>query len=119
MFITAIFLIVNAILALIVFIIDGDTDCLFYSLAFGTIGIFIFVMRAKIWDKNIIKFNPNIYFWLSILVLLLLECIFIYLFYYTIDNNVLSKIEFFNKYGETFTILLISMWIVTLYNLKE
>lgn len=75
--------------------------------------------RAKVWDeKKYIELEPNRYFWIAIFALFLLECLFLYLFYYFQGDNILLRIFFFDKYGEYF-VLLIPVWIITLYNLKK
>lgn len=119
MFIGFILFSVIAILSLIAFFISWEYDCLFGALCYASGAAFIFVIRAKVWDeKKYIELEPNRYFWIAIFALFLLECLFLYLFYYFQGDNILLRIFFFDKYGEYF-VLLIPVWIITLYNLKK
>lgn len=119
MFIAIIFFSIIAILSLIAFFISGEYDCLFGALCFASGSACTFAIRAKVWnEKKYIELEPNRYFWIAILVLFLLECLFLYLFYYSHGNNILSRIFFFDKYGK-YLVLLIPVWIITLYNLKK
>jgi len=119
MFIAVIFFSVIAILSLIAFFISGESVCLFGALCFASGSACTFVIRAKVWDeKKYIELEPNRYFWIAIFALFLLECLFLYLFYYFQGDNILSRILFFDKYGKYF-VLLIPVWMVTLYNLKK
>lgn len=119
MIIAAVFFGIIAILSLIAFLISGDSDCLFGSLCFASGAVCVYAIRAKVWgEKNLIELDPNRYFWLALIILFLLECVFLYLYYFCIGNHILSKIGFFAKYGRYF-VLLIPIWIVTLYNLKK
>ena len=119
MIIATVFLSIIAILSLIGFFITGESECLFGFLCFGSGAVCVYAIRAKVWDKkNLIELAPNRYFWIAILILFLIECVFLYLYYIFIGDNLLSRITFFAKYGKYF-VLLIPVWIVTLYNLKK
>lgn len=119
MFIGVIYCSVIAILSLIGFLITGESLCLFGSLCYASGSACIFVIRAKVWNKKkYIELEPNRHFWIAIFSLFLLECLFLYLYYYFHGDNILSRILFFYKYGKFF-VLLIPVWILTLYNLKK
>ena len=108
-----------AILSLIVFFITGESICFLGFLCYGSGATCAYTIRAKVWDeKNLIELTPNRYFWIAILILFLLEFVFLYLYYIYAGDNLLSRITFFAKYGKYF-VLLIPVWIVTLYNLKK
>lgn len=120
MYIVSVILFCAAILALIIFFATGESDALFAALVSVSGAVFILTYRAKVWgEKKIIELKPNVFFWVTVLFLAALECISFYLFVYSDDDNWLSKIDFFAKWGKYF-VLLIPAWIITLmYNLKK
>lgn len=119
MYIMAIILLSMSVLSLIVFLAIGDSEALFTAICSASGAICILAIRANVWNKKkIISIKSDLYFLLSILFLGILECLFIYLFIYSDDNNWLAKIVFFAIWGRYF-VLLIPIWIITLYNLKR
>lgn len=120
MYIVAIMLFSMAILAIIIFLVIGESDALFVALCSVSGALLILSYRAKVWEeKKVIELQFNSYFLLAIIFLVALEGISIYLFVYLDGDNFLSKIDFFNKWGKYFT-LLIPSWIITLLlNLKS
>ena len=119
MYIVAVVLTSMSVLALIVFFAIGDNDALFAALSSASGAVCLFAIRARVWDKKkIINLEPNVYFWSTILFLAVLECMCFYLFIYSDGNNWFSKIDFFAKWGKYF-VLLVPVWVVTLYNLKK
>ena len=108
-----------AVFALIIFFAIRNNDALFAALFSASGAACLFAIRAKVWDKKkIIELEPNAYFWIAILFLVILECVCFYLFNYSNGINFLSKITFFAKYGKYF-VWLIPIWIITLYNFKK
>ena len=107
------------VVALIVFFITGKIDALFIAIGFVSGAVCMLAIRANLWNKKkILELEPNVYFWIVFLFLVVLECFCIYLFYFSDKNSILFKIDYFAQRGK-YLILLIPIWIVTLYNLKK
>lgn len=119
MYVMAVILVSMSVLSLIVFFVIGDSDALFTAISSASGAVCIFAIRANVWDKKkIINLESDVYFWITILFLAILECLCLYLFIYSDGNNWFAKIDFLAKWGKYF-VLLIPVWIITLYNLKR
>lgn len=119
MYVMAVILVSMSVLSLIVFFVIGDSDALFTAISSASGAVCIFAIRANVWDKKkIINLESDVYFWITILFLAILECLCLYFFIYSDGNNWFAKIDFLAKWGKYF-VLLIPVWIITLYNLKR
>lgn len=118
MYVGAVILSCIAILSLIVFVTFGDDQALFSAIASASGAASIFAIRANVWNKKkVIQFEPNSYYWLALIFLVVLEFVCFYLFIYSDSGKLLSSF-FLNEWGKYF-VLIIPIWIVTLYNLKK
>lgn len=120
MYIVAVVLFCMTILAIVVFFVIGESDAFFAAVVSFSGAVSILTYRAKVWgEKKIIELELNAAFLITILFLVILECLCFYFFVYSEGENWLSKIDFFAKWGKYF-ILLIPVWIITLiYNIRK
>ncbi|WP_321426095.1 hypothetical protein [uncultured Bacteroides sp.] len=119
MFFLFIILSFMATLGFIVFLFSGDIDIFFSALTTASGAAFVLAFRARVWDeKKIIELEQNRYWVMSILILAILECIFLYLIYLSQNAYIMSISNFLIKWIRPF-VFIIPIWILTLYNLRK
>nr|WP_320037769.1 hypothetical protein [uncultured Bacteroides sp.] len=108
-----------AVIELIVFLFTGKADPLFSALTLASVVAFVLAVRARVWDKKkIIELDQNRYWVMSLLILTILECIFLYLIYISQNAYIMSIDDFLVKWIKPF-VFIIPIWILTLYNLRK
>ena len=119
MFFLFIILLFIATLGFIVFLFTGEIDVFFSALTTASGAAFVLAFRARAWDeKKIIELEQNRYWVMSILILAILECIFLYLIYLSQNAYIMSISDFLIKWIRPF-VFIIPIWILTLYNLRK
>ncbi len=119
MLIFSILLSCMAVIELIVFLFTGKADPLFSALTLASVVAFVLAVRARVWDKKkIIELDQNRYWVMSLLILTILECIFLYLIYISQNAYIMSIDDFLVKWIKPF-VFIIPIWILTLYNLRK
>ena len=119
MLIFSILLSFMAAIVFIAFLITGEIDIFFSALTIASCAAFVLAVRARVWDKKkIIELDQNRYWVMSLLILAILECIFIYLIYISQNAYIKSISDFLVKWIRPF-VFIIPIWILTLYNLRK
>lgn len=108
-----------AAIGFVAFLFTGDIDVFFPALTTASGAAFVFAVRARVWNKKkIIELDQNRYWVMSILILAILECIFLYLIYISQNAYIMSISDSLIKWVRPF-VFIIPIWILTLYNLRK